>query len=208
LTITTRHRHAVEIELIDAVARVKIGEKLAEAKKIHHRKVGDGFGVWCEKRLGMTQQHANRLIDVAETLQLNPGVQLLNNKAILEYRRAPADVQEKVIEQITLDGKVFTAGSSAADPEWPQWSDRKIARRCAVDHKTVSALRSREVSGEVPQMECPRFVERGSDSLALLRFSRGNLRNGLFHLRGRESGHLSRGRDRDLAGLDHRDQFG
>lgn len=27
------------------------------------------------------------------------------------------------------------------DPEWSQWSDREIARRCRVDHKTVAALR-------------------------------------------------------------------
>jgi hypothetical protein len=38
------------------------------------------------------------------------------------------------------------------DPEWSQWSDREIARRCHVDHKTVGAIRS-ELSGEIPQIE-------------------------------------------------------
>lgn len=37
------------------------------------------------------------------------------------------------------------------DEEWAQWSDREIARRCAVDHKTVGALRG-ELSGEFPQI--------------------------------------------------------
>lgn len=43
------------------------------------------------------------------------------------------------------------------DPEWSKWSDREIARRCAVDHKTVAAVRPK-ASGEVPQME--RTVQR------------------------------------------------
>lgn len=38
------------------------------------------------------------------------------------------------------------------DKEWSKWSDREIARRCAVDHKTVAANRPK-LSGEVPQIE-------------------------------------------------------
>ena len=45
------------------------------------------------------------------------------------------------------------------DAEWGQWSDREIARRAHVDHKTVGRLRD-ELSGEVPQMAAPRKVER------------------------------------------------
>lgn len=42
------------------------------------------------------------------------------------------------------------------DPEWSQWTDREIARRCAVDHKSVGNLRRRLAAaagsnGEVPQ---------------------------------------------------------
>lgn len=37
------------------------------------------------------------------------------------------------------------------DGEWGKWSDREIARRCSVDHKTVSGLRQ-ELSGEIPQI--------------------------------------------------------
>ncbi len=45
------------------------------------------------------------------------------------------------------------------DEEWRQWSDRKIAEACAVDHKTVADVR-RSLSGEVPQMPETRTVER------------------------------------------------
>jgi hypothetical protein len=55
------------------------------------------------------------------------------------------------------------------DPEWRQWSDREIARRCSLDHRTVNKMRRRASgelpqihppSGEVPQMR-PRKVQRG-----------------------------------------------
>ena len=35
------------------------------------------------------------------------------------------------------------------DPEWAQWSDRKIAEVARVDHKTVAKVR-RELAGEIP----------------------------------------------------------
>ena len=47
------------------------------------------------------------------------------------------------------------------DEEWSKWSDREIARRVKVDHKTVGKLRAEmAVSGEIPQIET-RKVERG-----------------------------------------------
>lgn len=40
------------------------------------------------------------------------------------------------------------------DAEWVRWSDREIARKCGVDHKTVSALRAELVAGgEIPHHE-------------------------------------------------------
>lgn len=42
-----------------------------------------------------------------------------------------------------------------------QWSDREIARRVGVDHKSVGKLRP-NVSGEVPQIE--RKVERNGQT--------------------------------------------
>lgn len=44
------------------------------------------------------------------------------------------------------------------DPEWQAWSDREIARRCAVHHELVGQLR-RELSGGIRQMD--RTVRRG-----------------------------------------------
>jgi hypothetical protein len=48
-----------------------------------------------------------------------------------------------------------------ADDEWREWSDREIARRCQVDHKVVSRLRT-GLSGAQPQID--RKVERGGKS--------------------------------------------
>jgi hypothetical protein len=46
------------------------------------------------------------------------------------------------------------------DEEWRQWSDRKIADACAVDHKTVAGVRADLVAGG----EIPHLAERqGSD---------------------------------------------
>jgi hypothetical protein len=45
-----------------------------------------------------------------------------------------------------------------ADPEWRQWSDREIARRCAVGHRFVGHLRQ-SLSGDDPQIE--RLATRG-----------------------------------------------
>lgn len=48
------------------------------------------------------------------------------------------------------------------DAEWRQWSDRKIADTCAVDHKTVADVR-KSLSGEIPQIET-RTVERNGST--------------------------------------------
>ena len=45
------------------------------------------------------------------------------------------------------------------DEEWSRWSDREIARRTGVDHKTVGNVRN-ELSGEIPQIT-ERKVQRG-----------------------------------------------
>lgn len=56
------------------------------------------------------------------------------------------------------DDKRRAVRTLLADEEWRRWSDREIAKRCAVDHKTVAALRA-ELSGELPQIG-ERLVER------------------------------------------------
>lgn len=37
-----------------------------------------------------------------------------------------------------------------ADAEWARWSDRVVAEKCGVDHKTVAAVRA-NLTGEIPQ---------------------------------------------------------
>lgn len=46
------------------------------------------------------------------------------------------------------------------DKEWGKWSDREIGRQCDVDHKTVGVIRQ-QLSGEIPQIEPERTVQRG-----------------------------------------------
>ncbi len=45
------------------------------------------------------------------------------------------------------------------DPEWRQWSDREIAGRVKVDHKTVAKYR-RKLNGEIPVQNERRFTTR------------------------------------------------
>jgi hypothetical protein len=45
------------------------------------------------------------------------------------------------------------------DPEWAEWSDREIARRCGVDGKMVAGLRPKP-SAEEPQIRTKRKVKR------------------------------------------------
>jgi len=53
------------------------------------------------------------------------------------------------------------------DDEWVKWSDREIARRCAVSDKTVAAVRSElyPPSAEIPQIE--RTVERNGSTYTM-----------------------------------------
>ena len=68
-------------------------------------------------------------------------------------RRTNAD-KRRAVETLLRDG------------EWAQWSDREIARACAVDHKTVGNLR-RELSGEIPQMPTVRVAYRNGADYAV-----------------------------------------
>ncbi|MGU3330405.1 hypothetical protein ACLBXB_26115 [Methylobacterium mesophilicum] len=48
------------------------------------------------------------------------------------------------------------------DEEWAAWSDREIARRCAVSTDTVGGYRKEQgPSVEIGQMDQPRTIERG-----------------------------------------------
>lgn len=85
------------------------------------------------------------------------------------YARAKIDsVQADVRQGTQRDAILFSVGANAShglrrtnddkrravltllnDKEWAKWSDREIARHCAVDHKTVAGLRPK-LTGEIP----------------------------------------------------------
>jgi hypothetical protein len=50
------------------------------------------------------------------------------------------------------------------DPDWSQWSDREIGRRCGVDHKTVATVRAH--LGNSPD-GAPRTVQRGGSTYTM-----------------------------------------
>lgn len=52
-----------------------------------------------------------------------------------------------------------------ADPEWSQWSDREIGRRCEVHHATVAAIRKTYLDN-YPDSEATRIVQRGGTEYA------------------------------------------
>lgn len=50
------------------------------------------------------------------------------------------------------------------DPEWAQWSDREIARKVGVDHKTVAAVRGELApTGEFPSSKPTGELRKGRD---------------------------------------------
>lgn len=82
----------------------------------------------------------------------------------------PATIRAKIHQGTRRDAQLFSAGVNAAhgyrrtsadkrravmlllnDPEWSQWANREIARRCKVDEGTVRNLRER-ASAEIPQI--------------------------------------------------------
>lgn len=52
------------------------------------------------------------------------------------------------------------------DPEWVQWSDREIARRCGVHHDMVASIRQ-SLSGGIRQIDESRFVQRNGTTYAM-----------------------------------------
>ncbi len=45
------------------------------------------------------------------------------------------------------------------DPEWAKWSDRRIGKECAVDHKTVAKVRA-EMTGDFPSDRTVTYRDR------------------------------------------------
>jgi hypothetical protein len=90
-----------------------------------------------------------------------------NAAALFERIRIPPGKAPCEIRQGSLrDAILFACGANAVhglrrtnkdkrravrtllkDPEWSQWTDVEIARRCAVDPKTVAAHRPKDIIG-------------------------------------------------------------
>lgn len=113
------------------------------------------------------------VFDDGETLWLADGFHRLAMYAAEECIEVPADVRQGS----KRDAVLYSVGANAAhglrrtnddkrravlcllnDAEWSAWSNREIARRCAVDEGLVRKLRS-ELSADCPQMD-PKAQER------------------------------------------------
>jgi hypothetical protein len=93
------------------------------------------------------------------------------------------DIEAEVRQGTKRDAILFSVGANAShgmrptnedkrravlkllgDPEWSQWSDREIARLCAVSDRFVNGLRPQAPSANSSQIEQPRTVSRGSST--------------------------------------------
>lgn len=103
----------------------------------------DGANYWLAD--GFHRYHASKKIDY---LEIDAEVKSGTKRDAILYsvsandkhglRRSNADKRKAVLTLLE-------------DEEWREWSDREIARQCAVDHKTVSRYRN-ETGGEIPQV--------------------------------------------------------
>ncbi len=106
----------------------------------------DGASYWLAD--GFHRYWANRKIECDYVhAEIHPGTQRdailysVGANAAHGLRRTSADKRKAVLTVLT-------------DEEWSRWTDREIARRCSVDHKTVGAARQ-SLTGEIPQSEPP-----------------------------------------------------
>ncbi|MEX2673389.1 MAG: hypothetical protein WD294_14915 [Phycisphaeraceae bacterium] len=115
------------------------------------------FEAYCEKRWGFKRAQAYRLIESAEVFEnVSPGRQ--NGPEFEKHARPLASLPKD--QQADGDAILYSVGANAdhglrrtnadkrasvetllADDEWAKWSDREIAKRCAVHHDTVNRLR-------------------------------------------------------------------
>lgn len=102
---------AVDIEITLQVAVRRAGEKLSEAHElfVYSRNVG-GFEKWVKDRIGITPQHARRLMSVYKSIPAEMSNQLvrLSNSALFETASAEPDVKAIIAERVAA-GEVFTA---------------------------------------------------------------------------------------------------
>ena len=96
--------------------------------------LADGFHrYWANKRIDCEYVFA----DVHQGTQRDAILHSVGANAAHGLRRTNADKRKAVLTLLE-------------DEEWSKWTDRDIAKRCGVDHKTVGAARQ-NLTGEIPQ---------------------------------------------------------
>jgi len=105
----------------------------------------DGVGFWLAD--GFHRTHAVRRAGIEEiAAEIHPGTKRdavlysVGANAAHGKRRTNADKRKAVMTLLR-------------DEEWGQWSDREIARQCAVDHSWVSKIRRTELTVDKPQSD-------------------------------------------------------
>lgn len=88
--------------------------------------LADGFHrVGAVKKLGLETIN----VDVRQGSRRDALLYAVGVNAIHGLRRTTADKRRAIVAMLK-------------DPQWARWSDRKIGKRCAVDHKTVHKVRA------------------------------------------------------------------
>jgi len=121
--------------------------------------LADGFHRYAAAKLA-AQEHV--WADIKRGTQRDAVLYAVGTNATHGLRRTSAD-KRRAIERLLLD------------PEWRQWSDAEIARRCAVDPKTVAAVRA-EVTAT---MEIPESTHRRGRDGRLINIAAIGGRNGV-----------------------------
>jgi hypothetical protein len=103
---------AVDIEMTQSVAALRIGQRLAEARDLfrYKREVG-GFQGWVQSRLGMSDRQAHRLIAVYERLGGKSDEFIALSREALFQLAAPSTPEpvRQEVERLLVDGQPVTA---------------------------------------------------------------------------------------------------
>ena len=130
-------RHAATIREIVVRATDDVGRELYEAKQEIHREKKDGWAKWVETEIGWTVQYADRLIKRYQEQHSEPVFQ----NSIEPPVESVEEVQGVGNFPTNEDKRQTVRGFFADFPELAHLSNREIARRCGVDHKTVAAIK-------------------------------------------------------------------
>lgn len=150
----TQPRAQTESDVIDDYAEAMLnGTSFPSVIAFYDGKeywLADGFHrVEAAKRAGLTDIAA----DVRQGTQRDAILFSVGANASHGLRRTNAD-KRRAVERLLRD------------EEWAKWSDREIARNCAVHHEMVGKLR-KELSGGIRQIDDERTVQRNGSTYSM-----------------------------------------